>query len=168
MTDATKDLTTRLNDTFKNLKRRTHAATVLVGASIIDQQLEFAILTKMRKLNRKVYEELFTGYGPLSSFSAKIAMAYALELINGPARSRLSLLRKIRNEFAHSDDVNFSFEDPDARALMASLAKDCTTGETEEQLYIWHLKQIEDMLVANAGPRVVVPGVSVRKQKRKK
>ena len=149
------------------MQLRTHSWVALVATSVVDQQLEFALLTKMRKLNRKLEDELFTGYGPLSSLSAKIALAYALELIDSPARSRLDKLRKIRNEFAHSDDMNISFADPTIQKMMAALPKDCTTGETGQYLYIWHLKQIETMLVQTAGEHVRVPGQeSARKARR--
>ena len=92
---------------------RTHASTALLGAAISDQQLQDAILSKMRKLSRRLEEELFTGYGPLSSLSAKIALAYALELLDTTAHKRLTVARQIRNKFAHADDL-LTFESPES------------------------------------------------------
>ena len=81
--------------TLTDIYQRTHAGAVLLGAAIADQQLKNALLTKMRKLSRKLEKELFTGYGPLSSLSAKIALAYALGFIDNITRSRLTVARSL-------------------------------------------------------------------------
>ena len=85
------------------LLRKTHVSTALVGAAIADQQLQDAILTKMRPLNRDQRGRLFTGYGPLSSLSAKIDIAFAMGLLDSVTYDRLSVVRRIRNLFAHAD-----------------------------------------------------------------
>lgn len=133
--------------------RRTHAGTALLGAAIADQQLHDAILTKMRSLSRKLEDELFTGYGPLSSLSAKIAFAYALKLIDSNARKRLSVARQIRNKFAHADDF-LTFESPEILRLLALFPPDCDKPVKNEYLYMWHLQQVESHLVASAGPHI--------------
>ena len=105
----------------------------MLGAAIADQQLKNALLTKMRKLSRKLEKELFTGYGPLSSLSAKIALAYALGFIDNITRSRLTVARKVRNEFAHAEDV-ITFQHPEIRRLLARFPPDCDTGAKNEYL----------------------------------
>lgn len=49
-----------------------------------------------------VNREIFSHNGPLETFSSKIDMAYMLALISPAVRKDLHLLRKIRNEFAHT------------------------------------------------------------------
>jgi hypothetical protein len=139
--------------TLTDIYQRTHAGAVLLGAAIADQQLKNALLTKMRKLSRKLEKELFTGYGPLSSLSAKIALAYALGLIDNITRSRLTVARKVRNEFAHAEDV-ITFQHPEIRRLLARFPPDCDTGAKNEFLYMWHLVQVESHLVSIAGPHI--------------
>lgn len=54
-------------------------------------------------------DELLDGaYAPLGTFSAKIDLAYRIGLIRLDERSSFHLIRKIRNEFAHSsEEINF-------------------------------------------------------------
>lgn len=64
--------------------------------------------SKEKQLNRELYE----GYGPLSSFSAKILFLYALGVISEEGKSELQIIKNIRNIFAHDvSDARFSRED---------------------------------------------------------
>jgi len=49
----------------------------------------------------KFVEDLLTGQGGLSSFSARISLAYAVGLISLHAADDLHSVRRIRNDFAH-------------------------------------------------------------------
>ena len=71
-----------------------------VGARL-DAALERALLAKMRELSEAQRTNLFEGYGPLSSFAAKIDVAYALNIFDGALYADLIVIRKIRNAFAH-------------------------------------------------------------------
>src|SRR5882672_1665762 len=82
--------------------RMTHAAVVACAAAILDHDLERSIKTLMRPLNSKLDKSLFTGYGPLSTFSSKIDMAYALGIISSDVHREMNKIREIRNKFAHS------------------------------------------------------------------
>ena len=53
----------------------------LIEASALDNAVELALLTKMRRLSRDMKDKIFDGYGPLSTFAGKIDIAYALEII---------------------------------------------------------------------------------------
>ena len=138
-----------LNDFYQ----RGLAGFVLLGAAIADQQLQDAILSKMRKLTRKETDELFTGFGPLGSLSAKTAMAYALGLMDARTRDRLHGIRRIRNRFAHAEEL-MNFKHPDIKALMAKLPQDAPSEKREEHVYMWHLGEVETHLVATAGPQI--------------
>jgi len=56
------------------------------------------------KSDKKVADRFFKGMGPLSSFSARIDMAYLLGLLGDDHRYYMSFhsIRKIRNLFAHT------------------------------------------------------------------
>ena len=45
---------------------------------------------------------MFEGVGPLSTFSAKAKLAFALKLVDSDQFHNLEIVRKIRNTFAHS------------------------------------------------------------------
>lgn len=54
-------------------------------------------------------DRLFEGYGPLSSFSARINIAFAFGMIDQHLLNDLNCIRKIRNHFAHDPrDTSFS------------------------------------------------------------
>ncbi|WP_422373297.1 MltR family transcriptional regulator [Hoeflea sp.] len=77
------------------------AAAIIVSTHLEDDLKEF-ILSKMVPLTQSEIGEIFIGDSPISTFSAKINLAYALGLIGKQARHDLSLIRHIRNTFAHS------------------------------------------------------------------
>ncbi len=68
----------------------------------------------MRPLNGHFKKGLFDGYGPLSAFSAKIDLSYALSILDRTSYNDLTVVRKIRNDFAHSIDL-IDFETPAIR-----------------------------------------------------
>jgi hypothetical protein len=51
-------------------------------------------------------KRLFAAYGPLSSFAAKIDLAFALEITTEATHKELHKMRKIRNAFAHTKKVS--------------------------------------------------------------
>jgi hypothetical protein len=66
--------------------------------------LEDFLAMSVKKLlvdDAKVIDDFFAGMGPLSSFSAKIDMAYLLRLVDDENRKRMHIIRRIRNDFAH-------------------------------------------------------------------
>ena len=105
-TDAEKQLF-RAFHSFKNvavnLKSQTHAGMAMIVAAALDRLLEDALLTKMVKLSRAMREKLFGDYGPLRSFDAKIKVAFAFAVIDRETSQRLTIIRKIRNKFAHTE-----------------------------------------------------------------
>jgi hypothetical protein len=57
---------------------------------------------------------------PLSSFSAKIELGFALGLYDDKLRHPLNMIRDVRNEFAHNMDAT-SFDHPDVAKLIDDL-----------------------------------------------
>lgn len=62
----------------------------------------------MRALSNNMAERIFDGYGPLSTFSAKIDVAFALDLIDADVHRDLRTIKDIRNCFAHTTHSYFS------------------------------------------------------------
>lgn len=86
-------------------------SAAIVAASYLEEQLKLAILghfPNFTTLNKEDKKNLTSGNGPLSTFSARISMAYLLGLINQEQYNELNLIRKIRNGFAHKlDEITF-------------------------------------------------------------
>jgi DNA-binding MltR family transcriptional regulator len=79
-------------------------AYVIVTAAILEDHLEQALLGRMHDLSNKVYKRMFVG-GPLSSFPAKIDLAFALNMIDETARKDFHAIRELRNAFAHAKSI---------------------------------------------------------------
>ena len=77
----------------------------VLGAALLDARLES--LYNRRLHNAK--EELLSGTGPLSTFSARIRLARSLNWITEDVSYDLDQIRSIRNEFAHNFDHGLSF-----------------------------------------------------------
>jgi len=105
---------TELISNIRALQPRTHAEIGVVGAAIIEEQLLRALLTKMRPLSGEMKKRLFDGYGPLSSFSAKIDLSYALQILNKDQYDDLTVIRRIRSQFGHSMPL-VNFDKPEMR-----------------------------------------------------
>lgn len=83
------------------------ALTVLVSAAMLDRELMKLLLTRMGQLSDKRAVRIFNG--PLGRFAAKVDVAYAFELIDEELYQDLTVIRNIRNEFAHSTtDISFA------------------------------------------------------------
>lgn len=80
-------------------------ACAVLGAALLDARLE--ILYDRRLRDSK--QELLSGNGSLSTFSARIRVARALAWISADVRYDLDQVREIRNEFAHNFDHELSF-----------------------------------------------------------
>ncbi|MGH7860101.1 MAG: hypothetical protein ACREQY_22470 [Candidatus Binatia bacterium] len=92
---------------FRVYHAETDRGAAIVAASLLDDLLEQLLRRSMLPC---ASDDFFRGYGPLSSFSAKIDLARFLGLIGRGEYSELHRIRKIRNVFAHSLDPELSFD----------------------------------------------------------
>ena len=91
-----------------SLSEETDKGCALMAASFLEHRT-LELLKAFLVEDEKVFDILFSHNGPLSSFSSRIDMAYSLGLIPAAMRRDLHILRKIRNEFAHtSDPIDFN------------------------------------------------------------
>jgi DNA-binding MltR family transcriptional regulator len=87
-------------------------STAVVSVSIVQDWLAAVIKGRMRSLSSKLEERLFSGHGPLSTFSGMIDLGYAFELFDTKIYNDLRALKDIRNAFAHSTDA-LHFDSPE-------------------------------------------------------
>jgi DNA-binding MltR family transcriptional regulator len=101
-------------------------AVALVAATILDQFLKTALLARFVKLNSTEDDEIFgpSDSAPLSSFSARIKVAYALGIYDRDFRKDLDMIRNIRNVFAHAHG-HVDFHTPAVVDACACLKSPC-------------------------------------------
>jgi len=88
-------------------------ASAIVAGCVVEELLEM-LLNSFLISDSKTRKNLFQGMAPLSTFSAKIHIAYYLGLINENQYHDLKIIKKVRNRFAHS--VNrLTFEELDIK-----------------------------------------------------
>ena len=108
----------RLRAVIDEVKSQTDRGTAVVAAALLEELLQHAVLDRLIELSSERREALFDRNGaPLSTFSAKIEMSFALGVINNDARLALHVIRDIRNIFAHSIDP-ISFDDPEVASII--------------------------------------------------
>ncbi len=75
-----------------------------------------AIRTKFIPLGKDALASIFESEsGPLSTFSAKIKIAYALGIMTATTKAQVEQIKMIRNHFAHHKD-KCSFDEPGIRS----------------------------------------------------
>lgn len=105
---------------FRNhLDNETDRGSALMAAAFLDELLK-DLLKCFLVDDQKSLKELFSGTGGLSSFSSRIELCYLLGLIPVNIKKDLHLIRKIRNEFAHSMDI-IDFNHPSIAARCREL-----------------------------------------------
>jgi DNA-binding MltR family transcriptional regulator len=108
---------------FKACDKESDRGLALVAAEFFDSTLERLLLSRFAagvKQRPKMINPLFEGFGPLSTFSAKISVSFAIELLQNWMAADLDRVRRIRNEFAHSLESK-TFLDPTIRTMVGQL-----------------------------------------------
>jgi len=105
------------NAFFKRMNSESERACAVLGGALLEAKLE----DLFRRRLRCFHDELLEGTGPISTFSARIRLARALDWISDDARFDLDTVRKIRNDFAHSFDHGLSFGDQSVTDRCANL-----------------------------------------------
>jgi hypothetical protein len=105
-------VTTALADT-----QNSPMVTALLGQAAIEHELDTLLRTKFSKKDDETWRLLTSEVGPLSTFASKIMAGYAFGLYGENERKNLSIVKDIRNAFAHSkrliefDDVADALRD---------------------------------------------------------
>ena len=99
----------------------------VLAAGFVDEYL--SVYLRSRIVDSKVGDELFSPLGPLSGFSQKIACAYAFGFIAKRHYDDLSIIRRVRNHFAHYP-LDSSFGTKVVADLVSGLSTFSDTTET--------------------------------------
>jgi len=98
------------------------------AASVLEDSLEKSIRLRMPFLSNTLAECLFEGYGPLSSFSAKIDIAFSFHYITQSVRQDMHAMRTLRNRFAHPKG-ELTFDSPGLDSIFAKFTTFKKNGE---------------------------------------
>jgi hypothetical protein len=114
---------------FHEMTTDSDRGSALLAASMIEDVLKGAIAFHLRPLSESEESDLFQGTSPLSTFSAKIKIAYAMGIIGKNSRHDLETIKEVRNAFAHGIHV-LKFDDPEIAPMVKGLhgLKDITGG----------------------------------------
>ena len=97
-------------------------ASVILSVAMLDKALETVIKTHLVPTASSEDSLLEGAYAPLSTFNARIDLAYRLGLISIQFCRDLHTIRKIRNDFAHNI-AGCSFEDSTVRSRITELVR---------------------------------------------
>jgi mannitol operon repressor len=102
----------------REFQKESDRATAVLGAALLDEKL-LQLLTAFLIDDTKQIALLLDTEQPLGSFGARIRVAYCLGLITKPLFELLTVVKGIRNAFAHQLH-GLSFGSPD-------ISKDCSS-----------------------------------------
>jgi hypothetical protein len=91
-----------LSDVIQRLSQQADSSYAMMLGSHLEDWLRGALLAHMQGISNTLKEDIFSGYGPLSSFSAKIDVAYALGIVPQSLHQDMKAIKGIRNKFAHA------------------------------------------------------------------
>jgi hypothetical protein len=104
----------RVQTLFDALKTESQRGRIIILGAHVDELL-CGLLKKYLKRPRSKDDKLFGGMGPLGSFASRIEMAHRVGLISPQAAHCYDILRKLRNDCAHTVKP-FSFDDGEHKA----------------------------------------------------
>ena len=144
---TSKEIIQRRDELFQALSKESDRGVVLISASFLEEALEALIRARFsirHTKSKSSINPLFDSFGPLSSFSAKLKICYAMDLIGEWMYRDLEIVRKLRNDFAHSVGIA-RFDLPEVVQLTKKLkaADLAVTAITKEEAGTKKAKKIK-------------------------
>jgi hypothetical protein len=100
-----------LEDYLEIFQDETDRACAVLGAAHLDYLLAKAIEAHLPRGTEMSDELLFKPEAPIGTFSSRISMAFALDIISRETKEYLNTIRRIRNGFAHKMEIHSFGED---------------------------------------------------------
>lgn len=152
-----------------SLSGETDRGCALMAAAYLADQLE-RLLRHTLVDDQAAVDELFRHLGPLSSFSGRIELCYALGLLPAEARRDLHLVRKIRNDFGHVAKT-LTFEEPAIAARCRELHHSGREAEARPRAKftsaVMGLCAVIHFFIHRATRRVVPSGVTMTEDRKR-
>lgn len=86
-----------------------------MGAALLETALERLIKHSLKRKDKELNNQLFQQRGPMGDFYSKIIVASAFAVISESLAAELTIIRNVRNVFAHAT-ANLSFEIPEIKS----------------------------------------------------
>ena len=87
---------------WKEIREASPRAAAVLAVTYVESCLRFAIAARFISLSDDELKPLYNASGPLNSFSQAIDLGFALGLFGPMIRDDLTIMRVIRNAFAHT------------------------------------------------------------------
>jgi len=117
----------KLDAFVSTLNRESDRGCALTASAMLDEALLESIESCLVD-DEEVASQLFRSSGPIGTFSARTDLAHVLGLLSPNVRRDLILIRKIRNQFAHSPiDTNFETQEVSNRCTQLKLGSSSNT-----------------------------------------
>ena len=138
----------RAYDYLSALAEESDRAAAILAAANFEDRLRDAIMTSFVALNRRDEKEMFKPYGPLSTFKAKVDIAFALGLYDRKTKKNLHTVGEIRNKFAHSPEpMGFDHEKVAAKCRKLD-TKAVQDSDDLRERYLTYLREIRSLLIS--------------------
>jgi DNA-binding MltR family transcriptional regulator len=85
----------------KEILEQNDRGAAITAFAFLDETLCRAIKGKFIPLSNSKTKAILSGAGPLGTFEARVAIAYALDPLTDNMSSEMKLIARIRNKFAH-------------------------------------------------------------------
>ncbi len=95
----------KLQAVLDEIDTGSHRATALVAGAFVEEHLTLLIRDRIQR-DSKMEDEMFRPGGPIGDMGIKINLGYFLGLYTKVARKELDTIRRIRNKFAHSIEMD--------------------------------------------------------------
>ena len=86
-----------IEDLIEKASKESDTAKIIIFSSYIEEKTVDLFKLHMRNLSKAQYNSIFGPNGPLSTFSARINLAYSLYWITEKTYQNLNKTRKLRN-----------------------------------------------------------------------
>jgi DNA-binding MltR family transcriptional regulator len=90
------------NEVIKEIEGSSARGSAILAVNYVENVLRFFIRIRLVKMSNDHFDKLCDRDGPIGSFSQTIELSYALGIINSTFLHDLRIIRKIRNDFAHT------------------------------------------------------------------
>lgn len=120
--DSREDIEDTYGSVAGMLLEESDRGCAIFGAQILSDRLQdlLTFVFEASGIGKVGLDRLFSGYGPLSTFSAKIELAYSLGILPKDIYEAINLTRKMRNLFAHESGPA-TFDSPECRVWFRQL-----------------------------------------------
>jgi len=131
---------------LRGLESKAYLGAVLSATQILANDLDRCLVVRMPSLGKKLKKKLFGGYGPFSTFSAKIDIAFAMDIIDRSTFEKLHAIRDLRNSIAHGTDMKSPEEYADWEKLSKFFPEAIEGKNKNIHRFMQLIEEIDDCL----------------------